>query len=327
MKPTLLYSESHKSNLFYDYCDWLLKDYFDLEIYDQTKTYDIRKTVVVIRYVGAEQWAFDLQQQGFKIVVDNLWEPYSCYLRSPGYDKLDPALTHQLHTDVWFWLHESLANKSLIEKKSLEKYHPRRTFKKLAFMPMRLSKYHRDWLLNTMRPFLNDFYYSYQSHGIMLPGDRPFEEFMAQRYFNPVWYDDTYFSMVSESMIDQCNNDPLRPYLGTGPFITEKTFKPILYQHPFMIHGHSNTIGRLKELGFESFSNLFDESYDVKGADKLSILKNNVANFERNPLGYDQETLDKIQHNYNLFTNQSRIINEFVEKIINPLLEYAETQT
>jgi hypothetical protein len=159
----------------------------------------------------------------------------------------------------------------------------------------------------------------------------PFENVAAQRYFDPRWYDHTWFSIVAESYVDQYNSgswgENRTPYLGPWPFITEKTFKPIALQHPFMVFGHSGTLTRLHELGFETFPEIFDESYDhISGhVDKLNVMKNNVANFDRSASGYSQITLDKLTHNHQLFFDSARVEQGFYQDIIEPLLAYAES--
>jgi hypothetical protein len=63
---------------------------------------------------------------------------------------------------------------------------------------------------------------------------------------------DTYFSVVSETSASDywC-------------FITEKTVRPMIYYHPFIVWGNPGTLTRLKKLGFETFPEFFDESYDT----------------------------------------------------------------
>ena len=84
-------------------------------------------------------------------------------------------------------------------------------------------------------------------------------------------------------------------------FVTEKTFKPIAFQHPFMILSNRGTLAYLRSQGFETFENLFDESYDaeINYIDSIKTIVKNVENFEKQP--HSQLTLDKIQHNYNHF--------------------------
>jgi hypothetical protein len=52
-------------------------------------------------------------------------------------------------------------------------------------------------------------------------------------------------------------------------FITEKIWKPILMQQIFVVHGKPHYLKELRELGFQTFNNTFDESYDTEeNADK-----------------------------------------------------------
>jgi hypothetical protein len=326
---TLLY-DNHTS-LALDCCADLTQQYFKVEQYDAGRVYDPADTLVVIPFFGAGDWAFDLHAQGFRVAVDNLWEPTSRYLASPGYGKLDPDRTFEIHSDLWFWYYESWSLSYARARNQHLEYTPRRTYKKLALMPMRLERMHRDWLFDAMTPWLDDFYYSYQARGISLPWDLPYEDPTAQRYYDPRWYDDTWFSIVAESYVDEMNittwGTNRTPYLGPWPFITEKTFKPIAFQHPFQVLGHSGTLARLRKLGFETFPEMFDESYDQAPTEqkKLSILKNNVANFDRGAGGYSQLTLDKLTHNHQLFFDSKRVEQGFYQDIIEPLLAYAES--
>ena len=44
--------------------------------------------------------------------------------------------------------------------------------------------------------------------------------------------------------------------------ITEKTFKPIVLQQPFLLVGNRGSLRYLREYGFRTFGNLWDEGYD-----------------------------------------------------------------
>jgi len=108
-------------------------------------------------------------------------------------------------------------------------------------------------------------------------------------------------------------------------FVTEKTFKTFGHQHPFIIFGIPRTLNFVQNLGFETFSNIFDETYDSEDNTnkRLQMIINNVKNFEKRP--YDKETVDKIEHNKNLFYNSRLIEQRIIKEIIEPILEYAET--
>lgn len=66
----------------------------------------------------------------------------------------------------------------------------------------------------------------------------------------PKYYERTYFSLVTETGMDH--------YLR----MTEKTFKPFANYHPFLIVGCHGTLEYLRKIGYETFPEMFDESYD-----------------------------------------------------------------
>ena len=69
----------------------------------------------------------------------------------------------------------------------------------------------------------------------------------------PAQYINTYFSLVTETVK---NTDFL--------FVTEKTYKPLLAGHPFLILSSPGFYDELHRMGFETFGKLIDESFDHK---------------------------------------------------------------
>ena len=53
----------------------------------------------------------------------------------------------------------------------------------------------------------------------------------------------------------------------TGSFLSEKIWKPIIGKRPFMLVGPPKTLARLRDLGFVTFNNFWDETYDLEDAD------------------------------------------------------------
>lgn len=71
-------------------------------------------------------------------------------------------------------------------------------------------------------------------------------------------YNKTAYSLVAET---NWNNDFV--------FFTEKTVKPILGKRLFIMVGHMHALRRLRNLGFRTFGDIIDESYDnIEGADQ-----------------------------------------------------------
>lgn len=71
-------------------------------------------------------------------------------------------------------------------------------------------------------------------------------------YLNHLAYQDTYFSLVTETVFDY-------PY----SFRTEKIWKPIAIGHPFIVVANMGYYRDLHNLGFKTFGHLIDESFDL----------------------------------------------------------------
>lgn len=275
----------------------VFRQYFNFIEYNETEKYDPSNSVFITNIFNGLDWLNNRANDGYCTVVDNLPEIAA---NTSHYRLLNPN---------WFWYRESL----LGEYFGYNQYQPSKSYDKLAFMPINRIAPVRDYIVSTLAPYLDDFIYSYRTQS--LPNDLNKTDNNWQRYFNPDWYNQTYFSLVIETSLT-----------GTG-FITEKSFKPIAYQHPFMIYGQPGTLASLKQLGFETYENLFDQSYDSENDynKRLNIIIDNIRSFNRYP--YDALTLEKTKHNHQLFFNTELVTNRIVTEIINPLLEYVNSYT
>jgi hypothetical protein len=157
--------------------------------------------------------------------------------------------------------------------------------------------------------------WSFNAHGRSLPDDLPRDHRDYQRYFNPAWYDSTHFSIVVETEVD-----------APKIFVTEKTFKPMAFQHPFVVMGQAGHLNYLHTQGFETYSNLFDQSYDAI-ADwhtRLAAVVATIKNFTMQP--YDTLTQQKIAHNHARFYNLDLVKSRLVTELITPIYDYAESR-
>ena len=85
------------------------------------------------------------------------------------------------------------------------------------------------------------------------------------------------------------------------PNFSEKTARGILYERPFVIFGHPGTLKYLHELGFKTFSDFWDESYDSEPSQnkRISMIVDIVNDICKHPnlnqLYKDMQSV--IQHN------------------------------
>lgn len=117
---------------------------------------------------------------------------------------------------------------------------------------------------------------------------------------NPSYYDQSFCSVINETYIDE-NNDP---------FFTEKIMKPLAYGHPFLLHSSSGALRSLKESGFITFPDFFDESYDDIDSPQLrcehifkEILRlSQLSDKEINNMY--RAMIPRLQHNHDFFWNE-----------------------
>ena len=83
-------------------------------------------------------------------------------------------------------------------------------------------------------------------------------------------YTDTYFSVITET--NALATGPNGGYSGPGRLLSEKTFKPIAYCHPFIITARPHTLALLKGLGYKTFSPYIDERYDAVTDDSTRMI-------------------------------------------------------
>ena len=293
MKPRLV--SNNLSTLHSTWLAELVSEYFELVDYDPDQQYLSHDCWLSTELdSAAQQW----RDRGGKTVIDRLWEKAQSV---PG--------CYTLSHPAWFWYQESLWYRHL----GYDQYQPCRDPQYLALMPMRVQKPHRDYMLAQLGSTVDQFVWSYQALGRNLPQDRDWD---SQRYFNPVWYDQTQFSVVLESSVHT------RAEL---PFVTEKTFKPIAFQHPFLVLGCCNTLSYLRSLGFETWENIWDQSYDDIDNWQLRCY-NIVQQIHCGSVVLDSVTLKKLQHNRDHFFDRQLVENSIRQQILEPLLNYAETR-
>lgn len=276
------------------YLESFWREYFDIEYYDSGRYYDPANTVFVIWWSNADSaWPQQMREQGYCVVVDNLWE------KARGRTDY-----YWLENPLWFWYNESLWWSAL----GLDQYQPNQHLEYTAFMPIRRVDSIRDKIVEQLGDLKQTMLWSYRNQ--LLPNDT-----QEQRYVNLDWYNSTYSSMVVESRQEG------------SIVITEKTFKPIAFYHPFQIVAMPGILAELRAQGFETYSNLFDESYDAVEdfGSRLAIIINNLK--EITLQDYDSLTKEKIQHNHNRFFNSNLVKERIVTEIINPLIEHVQTST
>jgi hypothetical protein len=182
---------------------------------------------------------------------------------------------------------------------------------------------------NSLQKFYNDNnlwdsnYISYIGNNewkdpILLPNSGKMEN-IANRNSTAVtddlgyYFKDSYFSVIPES-----NKWTIAP---NSLFLTEKTTKVLYHGHPFIIMSSSGALKRLKQWGYLTFPELFDESYDeIQNADERdAFIKNEilrVGTMNQDELRKICESVEyKCIHNQKVLLGTEIMIQQFMEKL------------
>lgn len=312
----------------------LFNQYFDIEFFSPHKNYPA-DCVFVISNVGDISNSLVRQlDNGNKLIVSNIWEATTFISSDQLADYSDNifVITGSVNpsNNGWkriigvgnlFWYLDSLWYTSALstgKHVDFKNYMPDRINDKLFLMPMWKPKEFRDQIIHRMGTMLSNAIYSYPKINVTLPrftkcvmdevainGDRTFE---------PYWYDHTYFTVAVETFVE--NKD-------CELFVTEKTFKPIAFQHPFLSCSMPGTLKYIKRQGFETFDNIFDEAYDNVNDfdDRLEYIVKNIEMFDVEKYN-DPLTLKKMKHNHERFYDTALVREKLAQDLIYPILEF-----
>lgn len=195
-----------------------------------------------------KQWVLDIFKQ---------YPGQGCFVIS-GTAGIDIPGVEIIATPYWYWILDRLH----FEQFGYDSYQPRPQRDLTFFMQISLQRPARDMLFDTLTPVLHKGLYSYRARGIFLPDDHSGSG-PWQRYMNFSWLDRTSFTVAVETYFSDCDSSGYNLVKDFRHFISEKTFKPLAAGHPFLLASTQGNLSHVRDLGFETFAELWDESYDT----------------------------------------------------------------
>ena len=111
---------------------------------------------------------------------------------------------------------------------------------------------------------------------------------------------ESYLSVVSEASF--CDKD-------FSVFISEKTFKSIVSSVPFMIYGNRNSLKHVRSMGYETFGDFIDESYDdMSDFDRMNKVVDNIKEVTKikNHLAWYKDMEPILRHNFETIKRNSK---------------------
>lgn len=141
------------------------------------------------------------------------------------------------------------------------------------------------------------------------------------------YFNSSYFSIVNETLFfasaPALYHQPLVE--DSSIFISEKTYKCLAVQHPFIIFGRPGIIKALRELGFKTFHPYFDESYDdiIDDRERFDAIFNEITRLihlsDEEWINLQQSFVEILAYNKELFYNKTTfgVSKDVVGKITN----------
>lgn len=131
--------------------------------------------------------------------------------------------------------------------------------------------------------------------------------------FTKSLYENTYFSIVTETL---CCWAYSQEGVTLGRALSEKTFKPILLKHPFLLVSVPRSLQLLKDMGYKTFDECIDESYDDEFDDGKRIYMvakevERLCNLSAQELENFLNTCRKItDYNFEVLKNKKNFVYE-----------------
>lgn len=153
---------------------------------------------------------------------------------------------------------------------------------------------------------------------LVIDGETDVNKMCEDFGFTADYYKNTLVSVVTETNFsaNECT-------------LTEKSFKPLLHKHPFIIIGVPGSLQGLRDLGFKTFGDFWDERYDTIEDPGTRLV--HIANILQEIGSWDNTKIRDfkanakpiLDHNYNLLKVPGSIL--IVNKIYNHITDHFES--
>jgi len=307
-------------------------------VYDPDRNYSQDTVFYYDHYGSYRDTIIDKLNRGHRVIYDNKNEHYTPiterwiveeFERHPGQGmflisghdpQIIPGVTI-LATPYWYWIIDQLEYRRF----GYDTFVPAPTNQYKFFMQMQNIRPDRDTLYEKLSPVLHDSLHSYRNRGVFLPNDHQGLS-NWQRYMNFDWINQTCFSLTVETyMNDQLKNVGFSLTKNDSWFLCEKAYKAIAAHHPFLFASTHTNLAYLRSMGFETFPELWDESYDNEPNfdRRMDLIVDIIKRVDKN--SFNQNIVkEKLQHNRARFFDPALTKKFCQETFLEPVLRFAE---
>lgn len=317
---------------------WLRKwlpDNYPLEYFNPAQTYPLDTVFFHDLYGhGWEDLILSQLERGYRVIYDAKNEHFvlhtkqwvlDAFVAHPGQGmflisgdqpKKIPGVTVQA-TPYWYWVIDQTG----FRQHRLDQIRPNPDYRYKFLLTLNFARIERDYLYDQLGALLNESLHSYRDRGIFLNGDSTDNNW--QRYLNPVWINQCCFTLAVETYINNTSTTGYSLTLNDHLFLCEKSYKPLAVQHPFMLVSTSGNLAYMRKQGFETFPELWDESYDDIADWQQRINRIVELIKEVDVKSFDTRIVkEKLQHNQVRFFDQKLVAQLCYDTIIEPILNF-----
>lgn len=316
----------------------ILPDNYPIVLFDPQTQYPADTVFYYDMYGGFHEQIPTQLSRGNRVVFDAknehyvhshlLWVLYK-FLQHPGQgcfiisgDAADPLPGVKIiATPYWYWIMDQ-ANFCFT---GLDQQQRKFEITHKFFMSISLGRPERDYLYDSLGNVLSQSIHSYRARGVELPNDR-LDIPLWQRYVNPIWIDSTAFTLAVETYIDPAASTGYSLTLNNHLFLCEKSYRPLAAQHPILMVSTPGNLAYLRSQGFETFPELFDESYDTipDWQQRVQRIVQLVQDFDVDSVALPI-VREKTRHNHARFFDQTLTTDLAYRTIQQPLFEFINT--
>ena len=259
-----------------------------------------------------------LHSQGFVFIKADPWESQDNIKQIVQYPEIEIEHIKWTGGVSWFWYY-------MYDKHKNNKFNFDHTNKKYDFLYLNKEpRAHRKKLYNKLFDngiLENSLHTCWPDRKLPaeyeLPWAQDYPQYGMDQDIYEKPYNDTACSIVSETN----DND-------YEVFMTEKIWKPIIAQQLFVVHGNYLYLQKLRDMGFRTFNNYFEEAYDLdRDPDTRINTIVDVCDRLRDAPWQDIYLQSKAlrEYNYNNFFNKEKL-SLAINDTLNLFLEFADTR-
>jgi len=306
----------------------MIGEYYMLHNYD-LDSYDRRFAIIDVRkandrmkdnaefHAELKRRCDLLHSQGFVFIKSNPWESLDNIKNTPQYPEVDVEHIKWTGGVSWFWYY--MYNKHKGKTFNFDHSNKKYDFLYLNKMP----RQHRIKLYNKLSDkgvLENSLHTKWPDRKLPVEYELPWAQDYPQYGMDQDIYELPYIDTVCSIVSETNDND-------YEVFMTEKIWKPIMAQHIFVVHGNYLYLQTLRDMGFRTFNNYFEEAYDLDRDPTMRIntivdLCDGLRDAPWQDIYLQSKALR--QHNYDNMFNKEKLSLE-INKTLNLFLEFADS--